>query len=167
LHRYQEFYQMRIFQLSSLALMLLTLTQSVYATTDMVPPASEPTDPLTSSSTPASHDHHQHMPAGEHLEHLMKQMKNAYRDAMRSQNMAELTVAAATLKDLAQQASATPYGKTDEEITTFKNGMRQLNSDLDALHQAIQANDFAKAQQLLNTQIKATRNQSHQDLDVH
>jgi soluble cytochrome b562 len=164
LHRYQEFYQVRIFQLSSLALMLLTLTQAVYATAETSATAS---DPIASTSTPDSHDHHQHMPAGEHLEHLMKQMKNAYRDAMRSQNMAELTIAAATLKDLAQQASATPYGKTDEEITTFKNGMRQLNSDLDALHQVIQANDFAKAQQLLNTQIKATRNQSHQDLDVH
>jgi soluble cytochrome b562 len=147
--------------LSSLLMVLVMLTQPAYADTEK---AAEPMDMSSMASHP---DEHQHMAADEHLEHLMKQMKNAYRDAMRSENINDLKVAATTLTDLVEQASATPYGKTPEDTAAFKDGMRELKTDLEALKIAIDANDFAQAQQVLNTQIKATRNQSHQNLNVH
>jgi hypothetical protein len=113
------------------------------------------------------HAMHQHMAAEDHVEYLMKQMKNAYRDALRSENIAELTLAATQLNTLAEQARATAYGKTAEDQAHYKDGMAALKADLDALNEAIHANDLVKAHDVLNTQIKATRNQSHQNLDVN
>ncbi len=98
---------------------------------------------------------------------LMKKMKKAFRAAQNSDNLAELGSAATTLTQLADQASQLDYGLNMDEKTKYKDGMQQLKTDLQQLNAAIAAKDFARAKQLVDQQINATRKQSHKALDVN
>jgi soluble cytochrome b562 len=112
------------------------------------------------------HDTHNTGEIEDQTELLMKKMKKAYRAAQNSDNLAELGSAATTLTQLANQASQLDYGLNMDEKTKYKDGMQQLKTDLQQLNAAIAAKDFARAKQLVDQQINATRKQSHKALDV-
>lgn len=104
---------------------------------------------------------------GASVEKIMEKMKVAYRDALRSQSLEELAPAAAQLNALASQTRASSYGKKPATQKAYQDGMQKLSSALDELNRAIAAKDFAAAQNVLKTQIKMARNESHQALNVH
>ena len=96
----------------------------------------------------------------------MKQMQRAYKKAVRSQTIAQMKPAVMQLIALSKQATAMPYDDDPTTRADYKKGMRALQADLDQLKNAMQANNLPLARKILTTQIKATRNQAHEKLDV-
>ena len=123
--------------------------------------------PLSHAS---EHEHHAMQAGtsgyGEQVEQRMKQMQRAYRDAMRSQTIAQMKPAVMQLITLSKQATALRYGDNPTERADYKDGMHELQADLDELESAVQANDLPLARKILTVQIKATRNQAHEQLGV-
>lgn len=113
-----------------------------------------------STSSAASTEHN------DQLEQRMKQMKRAYRTALRSDSIEEMKPAVAQLIALSKQATAMRYGDNPTARADYKDGMHELQADLDELESAVQANDLPLARKILTEQIKATRNQSHEKLGV-
>ena len=102
----------------------------------------------------------------EQVEQRMKKMQHAYKKAVRSQTIAQMKPAVAQLIALSKQATAMRYGNNPIERADYKDGMHELQADLDELENAVQANNLPLARKILTEQIKATRNQSHEKLGV-
>ncbi|MEC7119563.1 MAG: cytochrome b562, partial [Pseudomonadota bacterium] len=123
--------------------------------------------------SPLSHAHDDqtmhHASSGQHdeqVEQRMKQMQRAYRSAVRSQSIEQMKPAVTQLIALSKQATALHYGDNPTERADYKDGMHELQADLDELKNAIQANDLLLARKILTEQIKTTRNQAHEKLGV-
>lgn len=102
----------------------------------------------------------------EQVEQRMKQMQSAYKKALRSQTIAQMKPVVTQLIALSKQAAAMHYGNNPMERADYKDGMHELQADLDELENAVQANNLSLARKILTEQIKATRNQSHEKLGV-
>ena len=118
--------------------------------------------------TNLSHAHSNHG-GGYHddeVQHLMKKMQQAHRNALRSDNLDQLEPAIAQMVQLTRQALTLHYGLDYAEHADYQNGLRQLRTDLEQIQLAIAANDFALAKNILNQKVKATRRQSHDKFGV-
>lgn len=116
-----------------------------------------------------THAHGQHGNGDNHSEQVelsMKKMQRAYRKALESNSIEQMRPAVVQLMNVVQQASALRYGINRTEQTDYQKGMQQLRLDLQQLNTAMNANNLPLAQKILTEQIKATRQKSHEALDV-
>lgn len=104
--------------------------------------------------------------ANSNVEHTMKQMAHAYRAAVQSRSLVEMRGHVRQLHQYADAASRATYGKNTNNRSAYKDGMRELQTDLDDLDAALAKNDFALAKQTLQQQINHTKNIAHKSLRV-
>lgn len=123
-------------------------------------------------SQASEHTAHEHMTSAtdskqsEAVEQRMEQMQRAYRNAVRSQSVEQMQPAVTQLIALSKSATALHYGTDPTTRADYKDGMHELQADLEELENALHAKNLPLARKILTEQIKVTRNQAHQQLGV-
>lgn len=95
----------------------------------------------------------------------MKQMKTAYRAALRSDTISEFASHYQQLKRLTLQSAQQHYQGSQREQAIYQQGFEQLQQDYAMIEQAIARKDLAAAKAGLE-KVRQTEKQYHQKLDV-
>lgn len=100
------------------------------------------------------------------VEPAMKHMQRAYKQAMRSTDVAQFQSAMVTLHQYADAAAQLQYGRTADVRGTYKDGIHELQTDLADVDAALAKNDLIAAKEILRTQVATTKKMYHKSLRV-
>lgn len=99
------------------------------------------------------------------LAEQMKQMKIAYRAALRSDTIGDFTNHYQRLKHLTLQSAQHSYQGSRSEQVIYQQGFEQLQKDYAVIEQAIARKDLIAAKAALE-KVRQTEKNYHQKLDV-
>jgi len=99
------------------------------------------------------------------LAEQMKQMKVAYRNAMRSESLPAFVQHYQHLKTITRQSAQQHYPASRDAQMIYQQGFEQLQKDYAMIEQAIARQDLAAAKAALE-KVRQTEKTYHQKLDV-